>query len=220
MKIKACLFDLDGVIVDTAKYHYLAWKRLADELGFNFTKEDNEQLKGISRMASLDILLNIGKIELSQEEKVKIAAKKNEWYREYILKMKPDEILPGVLYFLDNLRKNNIKIALGSASKNAQTILKGVKILNKFDAIIDGTNVSRAKPDPEVFSKGAEALNIAPENCIVFEDAEAGIQAAINAGMNSVGIGSPEILKKASIVKKGLQGFDYKQLSDIFNKIN
>ncbi len=203
-KIKACLFDLDGVIVDTAKYHYIAWKEIANELGFDFTMEDNERLKGVSRMTSLDILLSIGNVEKSEEEKMELASKKNENYLSYILKMGPEEILPGTKEFLDQLKKQGIKIALGSASKNAMTILERLNLTSYFDAIIDGTKVAKAKPDPEVFLKGAEALNMAPEECVVFEDAEAGIEAAIAGGMKCVGIGNPEVLGKANFVVDGL----------------
>lgn len=198
--VKACLFDLDGVIVDTAKYHYLAWKRLANELGFEFTEEDNERLKGVSRMKSLDILLEIGKLSFDEETKEEMAAKKNAWYVEYISKMDASEILPGVIDFLNSLKENNIKISLGSVSKNAMLILNNVGIVNYFDAVIDGTKITHAKPDPEVFLKGAEELGVKPSECVVFEDAQSGIEAAINAGMRSVGVGSPEILNKANFV--------------------
>ena len=212
-KIKACLFDLDGVIVDTAKYHYLAWRRLANELGFDFTKEQNESLKGISRMESLKILLNIGGLTLAEAEKMTLAEKKNNWYREYILKMTPDEILPGAVEFLEDLRNNGIKIALGSASKNAMTILNNIKLVNHFDAIIDGTKTSNAKPDPEVFLLGAKELGVSPSECVVFEDAKAGIEAAINAGMYSVGIGDPLVLNKANIVVSSLKEMTFEKLN-------
>ncbi len=215
-KIKACIFDLDGVIVDTAKYHYLAWKDLADRLGFVFTHEHNERLKGVSRMASLDILLEIGGITLSEKEKEQYAANKNELYRSYILKMNEDEILPGVKSFLQEVRDHGLKIALGSASKNAVTILDRLHLHSYFDAVVDGTKVSKAKPEPEVFLLGAGWLGIPPHECIVFEDAEAGIEAAINAGMKSVGIGSPAILGKADWVIPGLEGI---HLNDVLKKL-
>ncbi|CCZ10394.1 beta-phosphoglucomutase [uncultured Culturomica sp.] len=201
--MKGCIFDLDGVIVDTAKYHYLAWKKIADEFGFVFTEKDNERLKGVSRMASLDILLSIGGVHLSEGEKLQVADKKNEIYLGYILKMTPDEVLPGVLTFLKTLRDQGIKISLGSASKNAKTILHQVGIENLFDAVADGTNVSKAKPDPEVFLKGAELLNLSPADCVVFEDARAGIEAAHRAGMKCVGIGDSVTLREADIVVGG-----------------
>lgn len=202
--IKACLFDLDGVIVDTAKYHYIAWREIAKELGFEFTENHNERLKGVSRMASLDILLEVGGIKLSEKEKELLAFRKNQHYLSFILNMQPDEILPGAKEFLETLRENRIATALGSASKNAMTILHRLQLTNLFDTIIDGNKTTKAKPDPEVFLKGAQALKVEPKYCVVFEDAEAGVEAAIAAGMKCVGIGSPEILSKANIVISGL----------------
>ena len=212
-KISACIFDLDGVVVDTAKYHYIAWKSLANELGFDFTEEDNERLKGVSRMTSLDILLEIGGVELDEKTKLELAEKKNKNYVEYILKMTPDEILPGVKDFFNELKDQGIKIALGSASKNAMTILNQLELTDYFDAVVDGTHVSNAKPDPEVFLKGAELLGVSPSECIVFEDAEAGVEAAINGNMKCVGIGLPDVLGKANIVVPGFVGFSMTQLN-------
>ncbi|GET27273.1 beta-phosphoglucomutase [Prolixibacter sp. NT017] len=211
-QIKACLFDLDGVVVDTAKYHFIAWKELANELGFDFTEADNERLKGVSRVRSLEILLEIGGIELDDERKEQLAAQKNENYVSYIRKMKPDEILPGVEDFLGELKKNGILIALGSASKNAPLILKQIGLTHLFDAIIDGNSVSKAKPDPEVFLKGAEALNVEPTDCVVFEDAQAGIEAARNAGMHVIGIGHPDNLKNADFVMPGFEDMNIDKL--------
>lgn len=208
IKIKACIFDLDGVIVDTAKYHYLAWKRLADELGFEFTEDDNERLKGVSRLDSLEILLSIGNKSFDDKTKLLLAEKKNAWYVEYISKMSKDEVLPGVENFLEVLKNAGIKISLGSVSKNALQILKSLNLTNYFDAIIDGTRISKAKPDPEVFLKASAELNIPPEECIVFEDASAGIDGAINANMYSIGVGSPKILNKANKVISGFTTID------------
>lgn len=199
-QIKACLFDLDGVVVDTAKYHFIAWRELAQELGFDFTEADNERLKGVSRVRSLEILLEIGGIELDDKRKEQLAAQKNENYVGYIQRMNPDEILPGVEDFLKKLKENGIRIALGSASKNAPLILKQIGLTHMFDAIIDGNSVSKAKPDPEVFLKGAEALSVESGDCVVFEDAQAGIEAARNAGMHVIGIGHPDNLKNADFV--------------------
>lgn len=212
-KIKACLFDLDGVIVDTAKYHYLAWKRLAKELGFDFTEEHNERLKGISRMQSLEILLEVGGLTLDEKVKMELADKKNSWYCEYIAKMTPDEILPGAKEFLELLRNNGIKIALGSASKNSMSILTNLGLVDHFDAIVDGNKVTHAKPDPEVFLLGAKELGAAPDECVVFEDAQAGIEAAISAGMYSVGIGDPKVLHKANIVVSSLKEMTLEKLN-------
>jgi len=207
MKPKACIFDLDGVIVDTAKYHYLAWKRLAKELGFEFTEKDNERLKGVSRMESLEILLSVGGIRIDDENvKLQLAEKKNKWYVDYINQMTKDEILPGVIEFLELLKKAGIKIAIGSASKNTITILERIGLKDFFDAIIDGTKISKAKPDPEVFLKAAEELGVRPEECCVFEDAVAGIQAAKSAGMKVIGVGDPTILKDADKVIQSFQG--------------
>lgn len=215
MKIKACLFDLDGVIVDTAKYHYIAWKRLASELNFDFTEDQNEWLKGVSRMKSLEILLEIGGLTFDEATKEKLAEKKNNWYVELISKMTPDEILPGVKVFMETLRKNNIKIALGSVSKNSMMILENVAMVDYFDAIVDGTKIKNAKPDPEVFLLGAKELCVEPKDCVVFEDATAGIEAAINAGMHSIGIGSAHILKKADFV---IQSFEEMSLEKLIFK--
>lgn len=211
-KIEACLFDLDGVIVDTAKYHFLAWKQLADELGIDFTLENNELLKGVSRMQSLDIILDLGKKTLTEDQKINYANKKNEVYLEYIHKMKDDEILPGVRSFIEGLKEQGIRVALGSASKNAPLILQQLKIETLFDAVIDGNQVSNAKPNPEVFLKGAEALNVNAPECVVFEDAIAGVEAAKNAGMLCVGIGDPMTLKQADLVIAGFEGFSLKEL--------
>ncbi len=214
--IKACIFDLDGVIVDTAKYHYLAWKELARGINFDFTEKDNERLKGVSRMRSLDILLEIGKKDLDEETKLKYAENKNIRYLEYILKMTPNEILPGVIDLLEELKRKKIKIGLGSSSKNAATILNQVKLIGYFDVVIDGTKVSKAKPDPEVFLKGAEALGITANECIVFEDAEAGIEAALSGGFKCIGIGSKDVLGKADYV---MQGFENVSFNDIISKL-
>ncbi|MFF2910100.1 beta-phosphoglucomutase [Paenibacillus sp. NPDC057934] len=214
--IHACLFDLDGVLVDTAKYHYIAWKELADDLGFPFTEQDNERLKGVSRAASLDILLEIGGLTLDENEKARLADKKNARYVEYISSMDSSEILPGALQFLMECRQNGIKVALGSASKNAMTILNNTDLTPYFDAIIDGTHTSAAKPDPEVFLLGASALGVEPAHCVVFEDAEAGIEAATRAGMTSVGIGSPASLGAANMVIPTLQEMKVSTLRESF----
>ncbi len=191
------IFDLDGVIVDTAKYHYLAWKNLANELGFEFTKEQNELFKGVSRKRCLEILLEIGKIEATQEQFDTWMVEKNEDYLKYIEKMDESEILPDVRKVLEFLKNSGVAIALGSASKNARPILEKVSLLSYFQDIVDGNNVTKAKPDPEVFLIAANQLGVKPENCIVFEDAQAGLQAANAAGMVSIGIGNAKILSEA-----------------------
>jgi beta-phosphoglucomutase len=211
-KYRAALFDLDGVIVDTARYHYLAWKRLANELGFDFTEQDNERLKGVSRMRSLEILLEIGGLDVDEAEKIALAEKKNKWYVEYIKKMDESELLPGARECLLRLREKGVKIALGSASKNTPTIIHSLNIVDLFDAVIDGNKTSKAKPDPEVFLLGAQELGVDPTDCVVFEDAETGLQAAKTAGMYAVGIGKADVLKSADYVVDGLCNFDMNML--------
>lgn len=202
--MKAALFDLDGVLVDTAKYHFLAWRRLAQDLGFDFTHEQNEELKGVSRIESLKKIAGWGSVSLSEEQLKDYATKKNEWYLEYIDAMGKEEILPGVPSFLKLLRDRGIKIALGSASKNAPRILDVLGLTTMFDAIVDGNVVSKSKPDPEVFLKGSEMLGIPPEFCVVFEDASSGVQAGLAAGMKVVGIGVPSQLSGATMVVPGI----------------
>jgi beta-phosphoglucomutase len=197
---KAFIFDLDGVIVDTAKYHFLAWQKLAQELGIEFTPEHNEELKGVSRVRSLDIILNLGNIQASQEEKDKWLFEKNELYLSYLVDMDQSELLPGVVQVLKFLKENNQYIALGSASKNARPILEKTDIIQYFDAIVDGNDVTNAKPDPEVFLRACQLVFVSPEDSIVFEDSVAGIQAANSARMKSIGIGDQEILHEAEYI--------------------
>jgi beta-phosphoglucomutase len=213
MQIKACIFDLDGVIVDTAVYHYKAWKQLANELGFDFTEEDNEKLKGVSRTRSLELILGWGGVTKTEAEKEELATRKNTWYVEMISHMHPDEILPGAKEFLITCRSAGLKTALGSASKNSMMILEKIDIVHLFDAIIDGNKVSKPKPDPEVFLKGAEEVGVSPEDCVVFEDAIAGIEAAKNGGMKAVGIGSPDVLTEADLVVGGLNEMSLEKLN-------
>jgi beta-phosphoglucomutase len=203
-EMRAAIFDLDGVIVDTAKYHYLAWKRLANQYGFDFTEADNERLKGVSRTRSLEILLEIGALSVDKAAKQAMAAQKNDWYVEYIQHMDASEILPGAAEYLQMLRSRWVKTAIGSASKNTPLILERVGIMSLFDVVIDGTKVRQAKPNPEVFLRAARELDIPPASCVVFEDSEAGIEAARRAGMGSVGIGKPITLKDADMVIAGL----------------
>ena len=200
------LFDLDGVLVDTAKYHYLAWTRLADELGIPFDEKDNERLKGVSRMASLEIILELGGRRMSRDEKEACCARKNGWYVEYISRLTKDELLPGAEDFLRQARAAGIGIALGSASKNSPLILDRLGIAGLFDAVVDGTRVHRAKPDPEVFLTGAADLGLDPARCVVFEDAAAGIEAARRGGMRAVGIGDAQILAAADLILPGFAG--------------
>jgi beta-phosphoglucomutase len=219
MHTAACIFDLDGVIVNTARYHFLAWKRLTDQLGIKFTEEDNERLKGVSRMASLDIILEIGKRKIEDNLKYEYADLKNKWYVDYISKMTPDEILPGSIDFINELKDANVRVAIGSASKNTPLILERVGILKLFDAVADGNIVRKAKPDPEVFIKAAEMVGIKPGECVVFEDAVAGVEAAFNAGMMCIGVGSAKILKKARYVISGLNEMNLVKLISIEKEI-
>lgn len=197
---KAFIFDLDGVIVDTARYHYLAWQKLAQQLGIEFTPEHNEDLKGVSRVRSLDIILNLGNIQASQVEKDKWLFEKNELYLSYLVDMDQSELLPGVVDVLKFLKENNQYIALGSASKNARPILEKTNIIQYFDAIVDGNDVTNAKPDPEVFLRACQLVFVSPEDSIVFEDSVAGIQAANAARMKSIGIGDKAILHEAEYI--------------------
>jgi beta-phosphoglucomutase len=217
MNTKAFIFDLDGVIVDTAKYHYLAWQKIANRLGIEFTPEHNEQLKGVSRVRSLDIILELGNIKASQEDKNSWLIQKNEDYLSYLVDMDENEILPGVLPILKFLKENNQLIALGSASKNARPILEKTGTLKYFDAIVDGNDVSNAKPDPEVFLIAAKLLGKKPEDSIVFEDSVAGVQAANIGGMISVGIGKTTTLHEAKYIFKDFTFIDVSFIEALIN---
>ena len=215
--VKAFIFDLDGVIVDTAKYHYLAWKKIANELGIDFTHEHNELLKGVSRVRSLDIILELGNIEATQENKDQWLVQKNEDYLSYLVNMDESEILPGVMPVLKFLKEKKQGIALGSASKNAKPILEKTGIMDYFDVVVDGNDVSNAKPDPEVFLQAAKLLNATNENSIVFEDSVAGIQAANIANMTSVGIGDKEVLSEAQYIFSDFTQIDTSFIEALIN---
>ena len=211
MNKKAFIFDLDGVIVDTAKFHFLAWKKLADSLNINFTHEINEQLKGVSRVRSLEIILSQGNVQASQEDKNNWLVQKNEDYLAFVHQMDKSEILPRVEEVLQFLKANHQYVVLGSASKNARPILEKVNILHYFDALVDGNDVTNAKPDPEVFLQGANQVRVAYKDAIVFEDSVAGIQAANVAGMTSVGIGEKEVLHESDFCFR-----DFTEMSNDF----
>ncbi|MGB5188663.1 beta-phosphoglucomutase [Robiginitalea sp.] len=198
--MKGFIFDLDGVIVDTAKYHYLAWKQLADQLGIPFTIQDNEKFKGVSRKRCLELLLEMGDIQVSEAQFESWLEEKNADYLKYIETMDASEILPDVSKVLNYLKDRNVPMALGSASKNAVPILKKVGLSEYFSTVVDGTQVVKAKPDPEVFLIAASRLDLLPGECVVIEDAQAGIAAANTAGMYSVGIGEAEVLYEADAV--------------------
>ena len=193
MTKKGFIFDLDGVIVDTAKYHYFAWKKLAESIGITFSEKENEQLKGVSRVRSLEKILDWGGVTLTKPKFEELITAKNDDYLSFVNKMTKDEILPEVPRVLAFLKSLNQPMALGSASKNARSILTKVDLIQEFDTIVDGTNVTKAKPNPEVFLRAAEQLQIQPSQCIVFEDAVAGIKAANTAGMISIGIGQRNV---------------------------
>tara|TARA_B110001452_G_scaffold147571_1_gene122844 strand:- start:6606 stop:7262 length:657 start_codon:yes stop_codon:yes gene_type:complete len=197
MNKKCFIFDLDGVIVDTAKYHFLAWKNLANSIGIDFSQAQNEQLKGVSREQSLTKILAWGGKTLSATDFQDLMRKKNEAYLNYIATMGRSELLPDVERTIDYLIETNQYVTLGSASKNARPILEKTNLIEAFDAIVDGNDVSEAKPNPEVFLKAAQLTNAQPNHCIVFEDSVAGIQAANAAGMTSIGIGNESILSQA-----------------------
>ncbi|TXD85560.1 beta-phosphoglucomutase [Subsaximicrobium wynnwilliamsii] len=221
MTKKGFIFDLDGVIVDTAKYHFLAWKKLAKRIGMDFSETQNEQLKGVSRKRSLEKILAWGNKTLSEAEFNQLMSAKNDDYLSYIEKMDDSEVLPDIAKTLDFLIGKGQAVALGSASKNAVPILKKVHLLDKFEAIVDGNDVSKAKPDPEVFLNASELLKVKPEDCIVFEDSVAGVQAANIAKMLSIGIGDKKNLHEADYVFKDFTEISEDFLNDIMsNKIN
>ncbi|MEM0999366.1 MAG: beta-phosphoglucomutase [Bacteroidota bacterium] len=207
-EIQACIFDLDGVLVDTAVFHFQAWGRLAAELGFSFDESQNERLKGVSRMRALDLLLEIGGIKADDAQKLAWATRKNAWYVELISGMESEDVLPGVRDLLDYLQGKGYKLALASASKNAPRILEVTGLNRMFAAIVDGNRTVRAKPDPEVFLTAASDLEVAPAHCVVFEDAVAGVAGAIAGGMVAVGIGSPRNLSAAHFVVPSIAEFD------------
>ncbi|MFV9567190.1 beta-phosphoglucomutase [Thermoanaerobacter mathranii] len=203
-RYRGVIFDLDGVITDTARYHYLAWKKLADELGIYFDEVINERLKGVSRLESLEIILEKSDKKYSQEEKEYYANKKNEYYKEMIKRITPQDLLPGVERFIEELKKRGIKTAIASVSKNAFTVLENLKIKDKFDYIVDANEIRHGKPDPEIFLNAAKHLGIPPERCIGIEDSAAGITAIKRAGMYAVGVGNPETVKEADLILKDL----------------
>jgi beta-phosphoglucomutase len=206
------IFDLDGVLTDTARFHYLAWKRLADELGIEFNEAINERLKGIDRMGSLEIILERSVKEYSPEEKFTLAARKNLHYIEMVKTMTPVDSLPGAIEILKSLRAKRVKIGLASVSKNAPLVIERLGIASYFDAIADAQKVQRGKPDPEIFLTVAESLGVEPKVCLGVEDAVAGIQAIKRAGMYAVGVGDPTILNEADLVIKDLMELNIKPL--------
>ena len=216
MKITACLFDMDGVIVDTAKHHFMAWQRLADSLSIEFTEHHNEQLKGVSRVDSLEKILQWGGLFLDNQRKHELMELKNKWYLEYIRGLTPDDMLPGVLPFFMELKSAGIAIGLGSSSKNANLVLTRLNILSYFDAVVDGNMIHMSKPHPEVFIRGAQLLNSEPSNTIVFEDAQSGVEAALAGGFRAVGIGSESVLQGAHVVWPSMENASIASLKQSF----
>ena len=218
--IKGFIFDLDGVIVDTARYHYQSWRRLAISLGFDISEEQNENLKGVSRMESLDYILELGELRFPPEEKLKMAELKNEWYVDLISNMNDSELLPGSAELIKEIKQLGLKISLGSASKNSQRILKATGLIEYFDAIIDGNSTTESKPHPQVFLLGAEALKLHPDDCIVFEDSINGIKAANIGGFTSIGVGDKAILKEADHVISSLERVTVNSLNNLIYPIH
>ena len=214
MGLKACLFDMDGVIVDSAVHHFVAWRKLADELSIPFAEEDNHALKGLSRVDSLDHILRMGHLELDEKTKLKLMDQKNAWYLGLIQGMTAKDILPGAKELIEQLVAGGIRVGLGSSSRNAQLILDNVGLTPLFDVIVDGNHITLSKPDPEVFLKGAAALDVSPSETIVFEDAASGIQAAKAGGFFAVGVGSKSQLSSADVVISDLSGLTLDQLID------
>jgi len=210
--IKGVIFDLDGVLVDTAKFHYIAWKKIADDLQLDFNIDDNEKLKGVSRKKSLEIILELNGKVISEEEKGKLLESKNNYYLDLIKALDESDVLPGVKNVISQIEAQGIRIALGSASKNAKVILTSTGLLHYFEQLVDGNMVSKAKPDPEVFITAANLLNLEPQHCVVFEDAEAGVEAALAAEMRVVGVGDEAVLGKATQVTADLCDFNINTL--------
>ena len=212
MSKKVVIFDLDGVIVTTDEYHYLAWKKIADEEGLYFNREINEKLRGVSRIESLKIILSYSDKQYSDTEQEWLTDRKNDIYKELLEDISAEDILPGVNSFISSLKQAGIKIAIGSSSKNAKIILKKIGLEKLFDAIVDGTDIKRSKPDPEVFLLAAKRLLTEPKECVVIEDAEAGIDAALAAGMKAVGVGSAASYAKSTLKVSTLKQIEIVQV--------
>lgn len=214
--IKAFIFDLDGVITDTAELHFQAWQKCADQINISLDTTFNDQLKGISRMESLERILIFGQKQqdFTEEEKVKLATEKNNYYRKLLLQLTPDHLLPGIHDLLITIKKEGYKLGLASASKNAPTVLRALKIDDLFDAIADPNTVEKGKPAPDLFLKAASILEVSPAECIAIEDAKSGIEAIINAGMFSVGVGDPLYLQGADYIVKTTSDLSLKEIID------
>ncbi len=217
-QIKGFIFNLDGVVVDTARYHYIAWRRLANQLGFDFSAAQHEELRGLSRMASLEKILEWGDIYMTEAEKLHWSDVKNNWYVALISNLKPGDLLPGVLYFMRQAREAGMKIALASASKSARQVLRSTRMETFFDAIIDGNSTRKAIPDPECYMLAAQAIGMHPSECVIFEDAALGVQAGLAGGFHVIGIGNPEYLPLAHFVIPGFEDQTYSGLLARFSE--
>lgn len=217
-ELQAVIFDLDGVITDTAEYHYLAWKALSDDLGVPFTREFNEELKGISRLESLDKILALGgKLkDFSDDEKAMLAKRKNDLYCQLIERITPNDILPGIQKLMADIKSHGLKIGLASVSKNAFTVLYRLELTNKFDTMVDAATIVNGKPDPEIFLRAAEQLGVEPRHCIGIEDAEAGVTAIKAAGMFAIGIGDKDRLARADLVYGATGELEFDAVMDAF----
>jgi beta-phosphoglucomutase len=220
--IQAFIFDLDGVITDSAEYHYLAWKALSDELNIPFTRDFNEELKGISRMDSLEKILANGQMSISytEEEKVKLATRKNEHYCKLIEQITPNDVLPGIKELIIELKERGYRIGVASVSKNAFTVLSALELDQMFDHIVDARTIVNSKPDPEIFLKAAEFLQVPPANCIGIEDAAAGIESIKSAGMFAIGVGSKDILSNADIIVENTKELTLSMILEEYKKKN
>ena len=212
---RAFIFDLDGVITETSEYHFLAWKTVCKKIGYDLTRKKNEELKGVNRNKCLDLIMEWGKIRLSEKEIESLLEAKNNIYKDYIKDLNENDVCEGVLNFINDAIKNNIKIALYSASRNAKRILCQLKIIDLFTVIIDGNNVSNAKPDPEGFKIAAALTKTNTEDCVVFEDSISGIEGANKLNMYTVGIGSRDMLKNADVVYKGFKNLKIKDIINV-----
>jgi beta-phosphoglucomutase len=209
----AALFDLDGVVVFTDKYHYLGWKKVSDENGYEFNEKLNDLCRGVPRMASLEVILGHNRVTLSQSEKEVLADRKNRYYVELLQSICADDLYPGVIDFLKKLRARGVKIGLCSSSRNAGLVLDRLELTAYFDAVVTGADIRHAKPHPEIFLLGASRLDTPPEKCVAFEDAPAGVDSALAAGMPCIGIGTPDLLPQATQV---IQRYDQLDLNELF----
>jgi beta-phosphoglucomutase len=214
-KIQAVIFDLDGVIVDTAQFHFIAWKELAAEWNYTLTPEDNEKLKGVSRMDSVNKVAQWANVQTKPEQLLDIAHRKNEIYLRFCNQLTPQHVLPGISSLINTLKANGVFISLGSASKNARFVLDKLGLLGVFDVVVDGNDVSKSKPNPEVFLKAAQRMGVSPEHCVVLEDAPAGIEAALAANMKVIGLGDAIELQKAHLVLENTINLSLVQLNQI-----